>query len=61
MSELLQRATDAHRYGVHLIGEARIALPHRRLRIASMAAEQLVFAARALRDLEDLHRYEAAA
>lgn len=55
---LLARATECHRYAVHLLGlvdvDALVDLhpPSRPRRIADMAAEQLVFAVRALVALE---------
>lgn len=61
MNELLLVAETGHRYGTHLIGEARaahdawyagVAPRSHPVAFARMAAEQLTMAARALAELE---------
>jgi hypothetical protein len=46
----LERADAAHRYAAHLISEAAVAPPARRVRVLDMAAEQLQVACALIRD-----------
>jgi hypothetical protein len=44
-----ERAEAAHRYAAHLISEAAVAPPARRVRVLDMAAEQLQVACQLIR------------